>query len=332
MLCCAATVRERTYEINHVVGKLVGRIMRISVVIPTLDRPRCLLDTVFLLQTQTAKADEIIVVDQTREYAPDDRAAITNLRRMPNVIYLTQEDPSASRARNAGLRRSSGDVVLFLDDDVRFDETLVARHLENYRFGSASGVAGQVRTHGKIVGRRSILSKIPHVGWLVFPFNYDKRCSVESARSANLSVRRDLAVAAGGMDERYERGGFREEADFCARLVARFGPLIFDPAAWIETLCWPSGGIRQTSRKYHLECEFYFIFKNVSAPLWPAHLVYTIYRQWYLRRNLRQFVCESIPLMCACAVTGWRQAGEEPRHLDRVTDSVGCFDGAKSAL
>jgi GT2 family glycosyltransferase len=294
----------------------------ISVVIPTLGRLQCLANTLRLLQKQTAAAEEIIVIDQTPAYDAGERALLSDLKRIKNLLYMKQDEPNASLARNAGLRLASNEVVLFLDDDVSFDEKLISRHLENYTSGNTPGVAGQVRIGGTIVARRSMLSRIPRIGWLVFPFNYNRRCAVESARGANLSVRRELAIEIGGMDERYERGGFREEADFCARFVRRFGPLVFDPEAWIDALAWPVGGIRTTSQKTHLQCEFYYIFKNITPPLQPAHLAYTVYRQWYLKPSVTSFWRESIPLMLSCAVSGRRCAGERPLYLGRPSEKI----------
>lgn len=63
---------------------------------------------------QTRPAAEIIVVD---DGSPDDQAAIVERAYGGHVILLRQPNGGAARARNAGIDRSTGDFIAFLDAD-----------------------------------------------------------------------------------------------------------------------------------------------------------------------------------------------------------------------
>jgi glycosyltransferase involved in cell wall biosynthesis len=87
--------------------------MRISLVIPTYKRPGYLklaLDSVF---AQVRVPDEVIVVD---DGSPDNTRMVVENYPHP-VHYHYQQNAHLGAARNAGLRLSIGDAVLFLDDD-----------------------------------------------------------------------------------------------------------------------------------------------------------------------------------------------------------------------
>ncbi|MCU1593355.1 MAG: glycosyl transferase, family 2 [Frankiales bacterium] len=91
----------------------------VSVVLATCRRPERLLRTLRTLTAQTYPALEILVVDNCPS-EPGAQQAVDALGD-PRVRLLTEPVPGASRARNAGLRAASGDIVAFTDDDVDAD-------------------------------------------------------------------------------------------------------------------------------------------------------------------------------------------------------------------
>lgn len=275
----------------------------ITTVIPTLSRARCLAETLNLLQKQSRPPDQIVVVDQTPTYTRSEQELVDAAIRSSKAVYIHQKQLNASMARNKGLACAKGQVTLFLDDDVRFGPDLVQEHLMTYGERGVTGVAGQIRFEGKVRSDRPLLSRISSFGWLLFPLNYDKGASVASGASGNLSVLTDCARSLGGMDENYQFGGFREESDFCIRYSRAFGLFRFSPRAWVETLAFPTGGIRAlpdgVMRRHHLSCEAYFIAKNISCAEAPVHITACLYRQWYLRRNLTDFLFQKAPMALA---------------------------------
>lgn len=94
--------------------------MKISVVIPTYRRADSLKRTLLTIAAQRRRPEEVIVVDQS---PPSERAgveaAIAEARSEGlDVRAIWADTPSSTRARNLGFASSTGDWVIFSDDDV----------------------------------------------------------------------------------------------------------------------------------------------------------------------------------------------------------------------
>jgi glycosyltransferase involved in cell wall biosynthesis len=87
--------------------------MRISVIVPTYNRGHLVGEAIGSILAQTRPADEIVVVDDGSPDDTQDRLAAFGER----IVAIRQENAGAAAARNAGLRRASGDWITFLDDD-----------------------------------------------------------------------------------------------------------------------------------------------------------------------------------------------------------------------
>ena len=130
------------------------------------------------------------------------------------------------------------------------------------------------------------------VAWLYFPSNYGCNTYVAVGRSNNLSVRRTSAIEVGGMDENYERGAHREEADFCLRLTRKFGPLFFDPNARLIHVGNKQGGIRSWNDSQFVKAE-HNVVGAIYFDLKIAHLKYKL--EFHLA-TLRYFVLNKVIL------------------------------------
>ncbi len=98
--------------------------MSTSIVIPTLNEENYVGSLLSDIARQTRKAHEVIVVDGNSQ---DATASV--VERFPGVDLLSGSPPVASQ-RNLGGRKASGDVVVFLDADVRLPETFLEDFLE----------------------------------------------------------------------------------------------------------------------------------------------------------------------------------------------------------
>ena len=94
---------------------------RVSVIIPCYGQAHFLPDAIGSALRQSHPASEVIVVD---DGSPDDVGGVVD--RYPEVRLITQENRGLSGARNAGLKASSGDFVVFLDADDRLMPTALA--------------------------------------------------------------------------------------------------------------------------------------------------------------------------------------------------------------
>ena len=86
----------------------------VSVVIPCFNQARFLDDAIQSVASQSDPTAQIVVVD---DGSTDDTAMVA--RRHAGVEYLYQRNSGLAAARNAGLRRSAGQYVVFLDADDR---------------------------------------------------------------------------------------------------------------------------------------------------------------------------------------------------------------------
>jgi glycosyltransferase involved in cell wall biosynthesis len=89
--------------------------MLVSVVIPTLDRPKLLLRAINSVLRQTHQEIEIIVVvDKPDE---DTASAVRSVNDRRLQLIVNPYSRTAAGARNAGADRATGEWVAFLDDD-----------------------------------------------------------------------------------------------------------------------------------------------------------------------------------------------------------------------
>jgi len=88
---------------------------KISVIIPTHNRPELLKKAVGSVLSQTYKDLEVIVVDDGMEKRADSVIKEFNDSRIKHIQH--QEEKGGSAARNTGIRASSGEFIAFLDDD-----------------------------------------------------------------------------------------------------------------------------------------------------------------------------------------------------------------------
>lgn len=276
-----------------------GMLIKVSCIIPTLNRSADLCNAVQMLLEQTYPLHEIIIVDQTRQPDENTRYALSRWELEKKIRWLRQEQPSASKARNKGAVATSGDVLLFLDDDIHVDRGFVEAHTRNYLDPTIVAVAGQVLEREKRV--TDILRSPPddpEIGWIRFPKNYNKRCVTAWMAAGNFSVRRGIYFQIGGMDENYRRGSFREETDFAMRFLRAGYRFQFDPAASITHLgvsAVPHGGARSWANPlqwHHCIGDWYFNLrfargKSAFRLYWYSfrHLVasrYNLVRPWRL--------------------------------------------------
>lgn len=119
--------------------------MRISVAVPTCNRPDDL-DRCLASLAQVAYAEWSLIVvdqsdgDQTRHVVESWRA------RLPQVEYLRLEEQNASAARNLAISAGTADVLAFLDDDCTVDPDWLDRVTEVFdKEPDASLVFGAVK-------------------------------------------------------------------------------------------------------------------------------------------------------------------------------------------
>lgn len=271
----------------------------ISCIIPTLERGEVLCDTVRMLLDQSQPAHEIIVVDQTPVHSRSVSRALADWAADAKIIWLRQRDANASSARNFAARVATGDVLLFLDDDIRVLPDFLAAYVDVLRRTGAAGVSGPVLEGQKnmvnTLNPKAFTSKF---GWLLhFRKNYARECETSFMMSGNVAIRRELFLALGGMDENYERGAHREESDFAVRFRQAGYRFRYDPRCALYHLgpaLVPSGGARADVQgkdfRYFHHCvgDWYFNLKFCTARTVFALLVTSLRHFVFTRQTLER--------------------------------------------
>ena len=211
--------------------------MKLTVVIPTFNRPDALPRTLDALARQSLDAGEfeVIVVEDAKNAAPvPDADPALELRTM------RAEQPGASDARNNGWRAAAHPVVLFLGDDIVPSRDMLARHarLHDEHPGDDVGVLGHVEW-ARELKRTAFMVWLDHGIQFDYPSIRGTEAGPGHFYTSNVSVKRSALERVGGFDaERFPFG--YEDIDLGLRLFAGDGfRLIYDREASAEHLHEP---------------------------------------------------------------------------------------------
>ena len=211
----------------------------VSVVVPTLGRPRSVETLLRDLAAQTVAVYEVVVVAQGGDGGVGSAPATRDLA----VQSIEVEWAGTCRARNLAMSRTSGDWILLLDDDVRcpsdFLETF-ATEIASWGLDAASArvstprgpLSDEEKFGEAFPSSRGTSEEPPRPDWMWPGF----------AGGASM-VRAGLARRIDGFDERLDRG-YGEDFDFGVRLRdvgARFLQL---QRPFVVHYHEPSGGFR----------------------------------------------------------------------------------------
>ena len=111
----------------------------ISIIIPTYNRRQSLVKTLDSIEQQDFANDsfEVIVVDDGS--TDDTRKYVENFMQNTKLKlkYYYQENAGPAKARNLGIAKVMGDIVLFCSDDTLFDKKMLYHHgLSHERIGT----------------------------------------------------------------------------------------------------------------------------------------------------------------------------------------------------
>jgi glycosyltransferase involved in cell wall biosynthesis len=198
----------------------------VTIVVPTRDRPSQLATCLASVLTSLSDRDELIVVDS----ASIDSTAVAAVASAVNARLVRCELPGVGRARNAGWRAASHDIVLFTDDDVEVSagwrDALAAAVVSHPEAGFVTGrlmpKTGQVPSRDVAIKRDDDVEV------------YDATSIGNLGHSASLGMRRSVLAAIAGFDEALGVGGrFKSapETDVFDRCFAAGYGGRYEPAA-----------------------------------------------------------------------------------------------------
>lgn len=198
------------------------RSMNISIIIPTHNRRDMLKGALTSLQHQSYEgAKEIIVVV---DGCTDGTTSLLQSE-FPSVrTVMFENNVGAAVGLNAGAKIATGEILLFLDDDMEYQPELVRSHQRMHEEGAYDVVIGHFPL-GKLPAPsffRDVIHEWTEDWQCSFPQDvsfYDALCS------GHFSLKKDLYQAVGGFDENFSVWG-RKDSELGFRLIqhgATFG-------------------------------------------------------------------------------------------------------------
>lgn len=255
----------------------------VSVIIATKDRPQDLKLTLECLRSQTFRSFEVIVVDESR----DDRTrkVCRNFENDLLLRYYHVRLGSLTRARNFGVERSRGEILVFMDDDIRVAPNFLEKLYEIFeRDNDVIGV------QGVIISRRATYPRLKNALRKVLMSWYigSKKCVVRrsglTARPSPLSVRKRVEAEwfEGScfafrkevfkhlrFDEKLILWAAFEDIDFSYRAYKlSMGKLVIEPSLKVHHVM-STGARLVTEQQYYMHQIYwaYTFFKNLRSRL-----------------------------------------------------------------
>jgi len=192
-----------------------GEPTRVSVVIPTFGKAGLLSDTLAALGRQTYPPElmEVVVVD---DRSPDGTAQMLSSLTTRFALKPLRHDTNRGRgaARNTGVRGATGELVVFLDDDMRADPRLVEEHVRFHGSHPGAVAIGNAVTAPEL-GRSNVFAYLDTRG--VHKLRGGSRSPARYFLTNNSSVPRQALLAVGLFDESFLSYGF-EDMDIAYRL------------------------------------------------------------------------------------------------------------------
>jgi GT2 family glycosyltransferase len=233
----------------------------ISVVIPTYQREKVLIDTINRILTLIPKPDELLIIDQTEEHEPETLQALKSYENSDQIRWVHLQKPSITHAMNIGLQTALYNIILFIDDDIVPDNNLIIAHQQAHKNEGVNFVAGRVvQPWENIFTAQNTKDD--------FSFSSSKRQWINKFIGCNFSIKKDMAIKLGGFDENFVHVAYRFELEFAERALAAGERILFEPEALIRHLRVSRGGTRsygehlRTIMPSHAVGDYYYLLKS----------------------------------------------------------------------
>jgi len=175
--------------------------------------------TLISLEYQNYDRFEVVVVNGP---SGDDTADVCQ-KYAGHLVYGTIDAANLSKSRNAGINLSSGELVLFLDDDAFAEPDWIANVVTGYDSPKIGGVGTRVHDHTGFRWQTNpflidqYYAPNFHRSPPLWAFEYADSRTIPHILGASSSFRRDALIAIGGFDEEIEY--FLDESEVCRRIV-----------------------------------------------------------------------------------------------------------------
>jgi GT2 family glycosyltransferase len=173
------------------------------------------------VQAQTIGVPQIVVaVDRNAALLARVQEAFPSVIAVPNTHH-----PGAGGARNSGVAAASGNILVFIDDDVKTEPDWLGRLLEVFHQPDILGAGGGILPLWATDRPRWFPEEFDWVVGCTYVGLPTETASVRNVISANMAVRREVFEGIDGFLAGFGKQGSAsepEETEFCIRALERW--------------------------------------------------------------------------------------------------------------
>jgi GT2 family glycosyltransferase len=189
----------------------------VSIVVPSLGRPRELDRCVTALRQLRYRPFEIVLVA-----CPAGSAAVGGHMGLPWLRLIPNRQTGIGEARNDGIAAAAGDIVAFIDDDAVPEPTWLDHLVEGIVATGAAAATGFVRGRngisfqwrGRTIRPDAFTAELPDAGEAAYV--PQEVAGVPMLEGTNMAIRRDILARVGGFDPAFRF--YLDDADMALRL------------------------------------------------------------------------------------------------------------------
>lgn len=221
------------------VKREVRRPGKVSIIIPTRDKPDLLKKCISSIETRTDYPNyEIIIVDN----ASSDRTALEYLRQSPHRVIRDESPFNFSRLNNLAAARADGDYLLLLNNDTevvtREWMSALVEHAQRDEVGAVGAKLlypkNTIQHAGVVLGLHGVANHAHRNVDSTRPASYHNFAGMirnySAVTGACLMTRRSLFEELGGLNERDLAVSFND-IDYCLRLRQKGYLVVYTPYA-----------------------------------------------------------------------------------------------------
>jgi glucosyl-dolichyl phosphate glucuronosyltransferase len=247
-----------------------------SIIITTYNRAEHLRQTLRSLGQARVPREfpaELLVVDNA---STDDTASVVKSCKLPSlpVRYLYEPKKGQSNARNSGMANTSGEIILFTDDDVRVPQDWIGNMCRPIAGGEVDAIAGGIKIPPHLL--RGWMKSV-HQGWLAFS-NENYRPKESTMTGANMAFSRRVLAKVPAFDPELGPGalGYSDDTLFSLQLnqagfvTARRYDIAVDhwfDESRLKYCCWIEAARKRGRTKAYLLHHWYHTLGRISVRL-----------------------------------------------------------------
>ena len=245
--------------------------LTVDIAIITYNRRELLKRVLQGLAKQTKQPNKILILDTSPEKVK--KSDIPQSLLTKTNLFFKEKRLNLPEARNFLLKKSTADIIVYIDDDAIPKESFTEAILSGFELGpNIAGVTGpsidcdiDLEPLNKIIRDNKPRAYILPWGEIRLETRRwipTKPLLVTAMKGCNQSYLRKDLVKAGGFDEKLALPCFREESDVQLPLIKKGKKFIYHPDAYVWHIQNQPGGISDIEEKAGKSNYFYQAGKN----------------------------------------------------------------------